>query len=94
MKTNTKFNLRILAVCLGLWLITVVFGLFLADSIDWHPSVWKTVYGIICYVILIVGAVFYGYRLNQLKAVALNKEKEAAEKATKKAKKTTKKTTE
>ena len=94
MKTGTKFNLRIWAVCLGLWAITVVFGLFLADSIDWHPSVWKTVYGIISYIVLIVGAVFYGYRLNQLKAIELNKEKEAAEKTAKKAKKTTKKTTE
>ena len=75
MTTNSKYNLYIWLIWLGFCLITVVFGLFLADSIDWHPCVWKTILGVVGYIVLIFGTVVFGRYVNTVRAIELSAEK-------------------
>lgn len=83
MKTNTKFNIRILLIFAGFAIITLAFGLFLADEIDILKCWWKTAIGIIAYIVLIVGCVRFGQYVNEMRYFALQAEEKVKKQAAK-----------
>jgi len=75
-KINKKYNLIIFLVwAVYFGLITVVFGLFLADAIDYYPCWWKAVIGIVGYLVAIAGTWYFGKCINIARDVELKEKK-------------------
>ena len=64
MKTNTKYNLYIVAVWVVFAMITACMGMFLSSAID-NGAVGKSILGVVSYVGLVLGTVKFGKYVNK-----------------------------
>lgn len=73
MKTDTKYNLYIVAVWVVFVLITACMGMFLSSAID-SGAVGKSLLGVVSYVGLVLGTIKLGKYVNREREDVLKNE--------------------